>query len=174
MGGTKSSTSKHKWTFPARFRKGVYSWRGTAKASKNLKAAVSEIKKLAKSDPELGAEGATRLLEKLVPSIGGIDSSSGAIGSAVNKAVEELAKIVALGEDTPKHALRVGRVYEALQEDGYGYLDEFETYDLHLACDLAIELADSPERKNDLNVFRDYCSRFTSREGILVRERLKV
>jgi len=54
-----------KWTFPARFRAGAFSWRASALASQRLREAVSEIRKVAKTDPVLGAEGAIRLMEKL-------------------------------------------------------------------------------------------------------------
>ena len=114
---------KHKWDFPAKFRKGAYRWNGTAKAKTNLKTAVAEIRAVAKKEPGVAAEGATVLLEKLVPAIEGIDGSSGAIGASVRQAVEELASFVGGGVDAPGHESRVDRVFEALQEDGYGYLD---------------------------------------------------
>lgn len=142
-----AKSNKHKWSFPAKFRKGAYSWKGTAKASRNLRAAVSEIKKVAKWDPEIAAEGATRLLEKLVPSIERIDGSSGAIGGAVNKAVEALAAVVAGGAGTSKHEQRVERVFEALQDDGYGYLDHLGDHfgeicgDKELARDWGLRLS---------------------------------
>ena len=68
-----------------------YSWRPfwifslSCKASRlacqRLREAVSEIKKVAKKDPVLGAEGAVRLMEKLWPALQHEDSSSGALGS---------------------------------------------------------------------------------------------
>jgi hypothetical protein len=47
----------HKWIFPARFRTGAYSWKASRLACQRLREAVSEIKKVAKKDPVLGAEG---------------------------------------------------------------------------------------------------------------------
>ncbi len=82
-----SKSEKYKWTFPARFRTGAYSWKASRLASQRLREAVSEIKKVTKKDPVLGAEGAIRLIEKLWPALEHIDTSSGALGSAVNKAL---------------------------------------------------------------------------------------
>ena len=85
-----SPPAKHKWIFPARFRSGVYSWKGSRLASRRLREAVSEINKVAKKDPVLGAEGAVRLMEKLWPALAHVDSSSGALGTAVNKTLDAL------------------------------------------------------------------------------------
>lgn len=124
--GTKPAKApKHKWDFPAKFRIGAYPWNGTAKARANLKSALSELKAVAKKDPAVAAEGATRLVEKLVPSIERIDSSSGAIGSAVNEAGIQLAALIGAAHADPGHESRVERVFEAIQDDGYGYLDNF-------------------------------------------------
>ncbi len=79
-----SKSEKHKWIFPARFQTGVYSWKASRLACQRLREAVSEIKKVAKKDPVIGAEGAIRLMEKLWPALEHIDTSSGALGSAVN------------------------------------------------------------------------------------------
>jgi len=49
--------------------------------------------KVAKKDPVVGAEGAIRLMEKLWPALEYIDTSSGALGSAVNKALDALIPI---------------------------------------------------------------------------------
>lgn len=83
-----------KWTFPSRFRTGAYSWKASRLACQRLREAVSEIKKVARKDPVLGAEGAVSLLEKLWPALQHIDTSSGAVGSAVNKAQEALLPII--------------------------------------------------------------------------------
>ncbi len=120
---TKVKLPKHKWEFAGKFRKNAYAWNGTAKAQANLKAALSEIRAVAKKQPGVAAEGATLLLEKLVPSLERIDSSSGAIGAAVYRAVKELAAIVGQGKDAPEHEARVSRCFEALQNDEYGYLE---------------------------------------------------
>ena len=49
--------TKHKWTFLARFRAGVYGWKSSRLACQRLREAVSEIKKVAKKEPDLAAEG---------------------------------------------------------------------------------------------------------------------
>ncbi|MEE4659976.1 MAG: hypothetical protein V2J89_05880, partial [Halieaceae bacterium] len=77
--------SAHKWAFPARFRTGAYGWKASRLACQRLREAVSEIRKVAKKDPLVGAEGAVRLMEKIWPALEHVDSSSGALGSAVNK-----------------------------------------------------------------------------------------
>jgi hypothetical protein len=51
-----------------------------------VKQAVGEIKKVARKDPVLAADGAVSLLERLSPALERIDSSSGASGTAVNHA----------------------------------------------------------------------------------------
>jgi len=55
---------------------------------------VSEIKKIARKDLLLGAEGAVLLLEKLSPALEYVDSSSGAIGTAVNNAIDALVPMI--------------------------------------------------------------------------------
>lgn len=57
---------RHKWQFVARFRKGAYGWRSQP-AVKRVKEAVSEIKKVARRDPSLAAEGAVLFLERVSP-----------------------------------------------------------------------------------------------------------
>ncbi len=62
---------------------------------KRVREATSEIKEVARRDPVLGAEGAVRFLEKVSPALEQVDSSSGSIGNAVNKAIEALVPIIA-------------------------------------------------------------------------------
>jgi hypothetical protein len=54
-----------------------------------VREAVKEIKSVARSDPAAAAaaEGAVRFLERVSPALERVDSSSGAMGSAVNQAV---------------------------------------------------------------------------------------
>lgn len=52
-----------------------------------------------------------------------MDSSSGALGNAVYKAVETLSQVIAEGSSGAGHAERLERLFQALQDDGYGYLD---------------------------------------------------
>lgn len=72
--------STHKWEFRPRFRRHSFGWKSQPEV-KRVREAVSEIKKVAKKDPMLAAEGAVMLLEKLSPAIERVDSSSGSIGS---------------------------------------------------------------------------------------------
>ena len=73
-----------KWTFRQRFRCHAFGWRSQP-AIRRIKEAVSEIKRVARGDALLAAEGAVSFLERLSPTLEHVDSSSGAIGTAVNK-----------------------------------------------------------------------------------------
>jgi hypothetical protein len=59
-------------------------------AIKRIKQAVAEIKKATRKDKVLGAEGAVIFLEKVSGALEHVDSSSGAIATAVNRAIETL------------------------------------------------------------------------------------
>ena len=76
------------WAFRARFRRGTFGWKSQP-AITRVREAVAEIKRVAKSDPVLAADGAVLFLERVSPALAQVDSSSGAIGSAVNRAIEE-------------------------------------------------------------------------------------
>jgi tetratricopeptide (TPR) repeat protein len=113
----------HKWIFPARFRAGAYSWNGTRLASRRLREAVSEIKKVAKKDPVPAAEGAVRLMEKLWPALERIDTSSGAMGSAVNRALDALIPvIIAAPAEGRLREKWLDRLWQAMADDGVDYL----------------------------------------------------
>jgi len=47
----------HQWAFQARFKRHAFGWRSQP-AIARIKEAVAEIKKAARKDPVLGAEGA--------------------------------------------------------------------------------------------------------------------
>ena len=81
--GAKPKKTSHSWAFKPRFRARAFGWKSQP-AITRVKQAVSEISKAARTDPMLGAEGAILLIERLSPALAQIDSSSGAIGSAVN------------------------------------------------------------------------------------------
>lgn len=113
----------HKWTFKSRFRANAYGWKGTALATKRLKEAVAEIKKVAKSDPFAAADGAVALMERIWPALQGIDSSSGALGSAVYRTLEALIPLVIEAPADQKTRRKwLDRLYEAICEDGVDYL----------------------------------------------------
>ena len=114
---------KHKWIFPTRFRTSAYSWKASRLACQRLREAVSEIKKVAKKDPVLGAEGAVRLIEKLWPALQHVDTSSGALGAAVNKALDALIPIIikAPAENNTRNKW-LDRLWQAMEDDGVDYL----------------------------------------------------
>jgi hypothetical protein len=90
----KRATPSHQWEFKARFRRHAFGWRSQP-AIQRIKQAVSEIKKVARRDPALAGEGAVLLLERISPALENVDSSSGAIGTAVNNALSDLVPIIA-------------------------------------------------------------------------------
>jgi hypothetical protein len=117
------AVSKHKWTFLSRFRAGAYSWKASRLACQRLREAVTEIKKVTKKAPLIGAEGAVRLMEKIWPALEHIDSSSGALGSAVNKTLDELIPIVVNGPaDEKTRSNWLDRLWHAMEDDGVDYL----------------------------------------------------
>lgn len=114
----------HKWTFTSRFRKNAYGWSGSNLACKRIKEAVSEIRKVARKDFLLGAAGAIKLMEKLWPALQQIDSSSGALGSAVYNAMTILVDLVVEAPADGKTRTKwLDRLWEAFNDDGVGYLD---------------------------------------------------
>jgi len=113
----------HKWIFPARFREGAYSWKSSKLACQRLREAVSEIKRVAKKEPVLAAEGAIRLTEKLWPALEHIDSSSGALGSAVNKTLDDLIPLIIHAPAEAKTRNKwLERLWQAMEDDGVDYL----------------------------------------------------
>ena len=117
----------HGWRFKAKLRAHAYGWRGSALAVTRLKEALSEIKAVAKSDPVTAGEGAVSLMERIWPAFQDIDTSSGALGTAVARTLEQLIPILA---DAPAdHAIRASwleRLFDAVQEDGVQYLAPVE------------------------------------------------
>jgi uncharacterized Fe-S cluster-containing radical SAM superfamily protein len=85
---------KHKWDFKLRIKRNVFSWKSSSPAIARLKQALTEIKKVAKTNPVLAAEGAIELIERLSPALERVDSTSGALGSAVNSIIAELVPII--------------------------------------------------------------------------------
>jgi len=119
---------KYKWEFRPRFKTLAFGWRSELPI-KRIKEAVSEIKRVARKDPVLGAEGAVIFLEKLSPAIENVDGSSGAIGNAVNRAIEAMAKIIAdaPAEDEVRDRW-LDRLWEAVNDDEVPYLDTLPDY----------------------------------------------
>ncbi|HPW18512.1 MAG TPA: hypothetical protein PLP83_09065 [Candidatus Aminicenantes bacterium] len=119
------SGPKHRrWTFAQRFRRDAFGWRSQP-AILRIREALSEIKKAARKDPVLGAEGAVLFLEKISASLARVDGSSGAIGAAVNAAVDVLVPIIA--KAPADDALRekwLDRLWAAVESDEYSYIDQ--------------------------------------------------
>lgn len=108
--------------FRARFRRHALGWRSQP-AIKRIKEAISEIRTVARRDPVLAGEGAVLFLERLSPALERIDSSSGAIGTATCNAVEALVPIlVQAPTDEERRDQWLDRLWEAFQDDGFGYI----------------------------------------------------
>jgi tetratricopeptide (TPR) repeat protein len=118
----------YKWQFSPRFRRNAFGWKSQP-AIQRIKEAVSEIKQVARKEPVLAAEGAVLFLEKLSPAIEHVDSSSGAIGGAVNRAIETLVPIIAeAGVDQTSRQKWLERLWEAVEEDAIPYLESLGEY----------------------------------------------
>jgi hypothetical protein len=89
-----------------------------------VREAVSEIVKVARRDPLLAAEGAVLFLEKVAPALEHVDSSSGAMGTAVNRAIAALVPIIAAAPaDAETRAAWLERLWEAKSADEMPYLE---------------------------------------------------
>ena len=121
-------TTAPKWTFPPRFRRHAFGWRSQTPI-KRIKEAVSEIKKVARKEPVIAAEGAILFLEKVSAAIEHVDSSSGAIGTAVNNAIDTLSPIIAAAPtDNCLRQEWLDRLWQAVQNDDIPYLDLLPEY----------------------------------------------
>ena len=119
--------SKHTWHFKARFRRNAFGWRSQLPV-KRVKEAVSEIKKAARRDKVLAAEGAVAFLERVSPALAHVDSSSGAVGTAVNRAIEALVPIIASAPaDRKTREEWLERLFEA-HEDRIPYIEGLADY----------------------------------------------
>ena len=115
--------TKHKWAFSPRFRRQAFGWRSQP-AIDQIKEAVTEIKAMARQDKMLAADGVVALLEKLSPALEQIDSSSGAIGTAVNNAIEALVPIFAGSPaDNTVRMAWLERLWKAVEEDRIPYIE---------------------------------------------------
>ena len=113
----------HKWAFASRFRRHAFGWRSQP-AVQRVKEAIAEIQKAARKDRVLAASGAVLFLEKVSPALEQVDSSSGAIGAAVNHAIEALARIIANAPvDDKTRDLWLERLWEAHQSDQIPYIE---------------------------------------------------
>jgi hypothetical protein len=93
-----------------------------------LKQAVSEIKRVARRDAVHAADGAVSLLERLSPALENVDSSSGAIGTAINNAIEQLVLIIAAPPaDARTRDKWLERLWTAYEGDEIPYLEQLVT-----------------------------------------------
>jgi hypothetical protein len=116
-------TIQHKWDFRARLRFRAFGWRGSNLACQRLKEAVAEIKKAAKADPVAAGDGVVSLMERIWPAFQDVDTSSGALGGAVNWAQEELLPIaIAAPADRKTRDGWLARLWLAIEDDGVDYL----------------------------------------------------
>jgi len=118
---------KYKWTFRTKFRARALGWRGSKTAISHLKTSVSEIRKVSRSDPLAAGEGVVVLMERLWPAFQDIDTSTGALGNAVNKTLYTLIPLpIAAPADPKTRSKWLQRLCEAVQEDGVEYLHPLE------------------------------------------------
>lgn len=116
-------STAHKWQFAPRFRRQAFGWRSDTPIQR-IKEALAEIKQVARKEPALAAEGAVLLLEKMAPALEQVDSSSGAIGTAVNRAIETLVPIIAKAPvDAKVRQKWLERLWQAIEEDGISYIE---------------------------------------------------
>jgi len=117
------TANAHGWTFRSRFRAGAFGWRSDLPI-KRIKEAVAEIKKATRRDKILGAEGAVIFLEKVSGALEHVDSSSGAIGTAVNLAIETLVPIVAQAPSNDNLRDKwLERLWCAIEDDDIPYIE---------------------------------------------------
>ncbi|MDE8347093.1 MAG: hypothetical protein POH28_13115 [Acidocella sp.] len=119
--------ASHKWRFKSKFRTNAFGWNSSRLAIDRLKAADAEIRSVAKSNPLLAGEGVVSLAERIWPSLQGIDSSSGALGSAVFRTLDDLIPIVIAAPASPETRSKwMARLFDAIQEEGVDYLSPIE------------------------------------------------
>ncbi len=119
-----TKVERHKWEFKARFRRRAFGWKSQP-AIQRVRQAVREIKMVARSAPVLAAEGAVTLLERLSPALEQVDSSSGAIGTAVNNAIAELVPIIAGAAAEPgMREAWLERLWAAHEADEIPYIEQ--------------------------------------------------
>ncbi len=126
---TTRKSAAHKWQFPSRIRPNAFSWRSSPTAVARIKDAVAEIRSVSRNDPATAAEGAVRLIERLSPALEHVNSSSGALGSAVSRAIEALVPIISAADvPVPVREKWLERLYEAHAADQMPYIENLADY----------------------------------------------
>jgi hypothetical protein len=114
----------HSWAFKARFQRNAFGWRGSRLAVTRVREAVGEIMKVARKDPALAAEGAVVFVERVSPALEQVDSSSGAIGSAVYRAIAALVPVIARAPcDSSTRDVWLERLWAAHLADEIPYIE---------------------------------------------------
>jgi hypothetical protein len=134
----------HKWEFKARFRRHAFGWKSQP-AIQRVKQAVAEIKKVGRTDPVLAADGAVAFIERISPALEHVDSSSGAIGTAVSNALAELVPIIAgAPADARTRDAWLERLWDAHEADQIPYIERLGDHwgELCASKDLASRWAD--------------------------------
>ncbi len=111
------------WVFLPRFRRDAYSWRSDL-PRKRLQEALAEIRAVARKDAIAAAEGAVLLVERLSPALTHVDDSSGALGTAVRGAIDELVLLIAAAPVPGPHRDRwLRRLWQALLDDEMPWIE---------------------------------------------------
>jgi len=98
-------------------------------AVQRVKQGVDEVTGFARHDPVVAAEWAIRLIERLSPALEHVDSSSGALGTAVNGAIEALVPLIASAPVTEKVRKKwLERLFAAHEADGVPYIESLTDY----------------------------------------------
>ncbi len=120
---TRPKAEAHEWEFTARFRRHAFGWKSPP-AIQRVKQAVGEIKRAARKDPVLAAGGAVTFIERISPALEHVDSSSGAIGTAVNNAIAQLVPIIAHAPiDGQTRDAWLERLWDAHANDQIPYIE---------------------------------------------------
>lgn len=125
----RASKETYAWKFKSRFRRNAFGWRGSRLAIQRIDEALAEIHAVARTDRSLAAEGAVAFLERVSPALEQIDSSSGAIGTAVNNAIRDLVTIIAEAPAEPRTREQwLDRLWAAREADAIPYIETLADY----------------------------------------------
>lgn len=107
----------------ARFRRNAFGWR-SGPAIQRVREAEREIRNVARKDPVLAGKGAVLFLERFSPALERVDSSSGALGTAVNRAIDGIVPIIAGAPgDTVTREAWLERLFEAHAANEIPYIE---------------------------------------------------